>query len=111
MLVEHGELADARALGRPLLGELVQFGIAHGWSDHYASCLARSDRAADAVRLVGWGDALRAAKGLRRQPNEQRARDTVLAMAREVLGADAVGPVLAEGAGLGSEEACRLAEP
>ena len=34
-------LAEAQAMGRRLLPELCDLGIAHGWFDHYASCLAR----------------------------------------------------------------------
>ncbi|MBK6395792.1 MAG: hypothetical protein IPF73_14795 [Betaproteobacteria bacterium] len=82
MLVEHGDLAEAQAMGRRLLPELCELGIAHGWSDHYASCLARCGSVESAVRLVGWANALRLARGLRRQPNEERARDATLALAR-----------------------------
>jgi hypothetical protein len=63
------------------------------------------------VRLVGWADALRQARGEKRQPNEQRARDTTLALARESgLGAD-LGLLLTEGAALSAEEAHRMALP
>lgn len=87
MLVERGDLVEADALGRELLPELCELGITHGWSDHFASYLARIGNCDNAVRLVGWGDTLRRAKALKRQPNEQRARDTTLLLARQ-SGAD-----------------------
>jgi tetratricopeptide (TPR) repeat protein len=111
MLVEHGELAQARELARPLLPELAELNILHGWADHFASLLARGGRIADAVRLVGWADAIRSAKGLRRQPNEQRAREGVLAMANEDQSTAAVERLLAEGSRLDAQAACRLASP
>ncbi|MCU0814738.1 MAG: hypothetical protein MUC32_10685, partial [Burkholderiaceae bacterium] len=111
MLVEHGELAQARELARPLLPELAELNILHGWTDHFASLLARGGRIADAVRLVGWADAIRSAKGLRRQPNEQRAREGVLAMANEDQSTAAVERLLAEGSRLDAQAACRLASP
>lgn len=111
MLVEHGDLAEAQTAGRRLLPELCELGIAHGWSDHYASCLARTGSTEAAVRLVGWADALRFARGLRRQPNEQRARDAALALARARDPGVRFASLLAEGAALREEEAHRLAQP
>jgi len=111
MLVEHGDLADALALGCHVLAELRELGIVQGWSDHFASYLVRTSRTEAAVRLVGWGDAVRKAKGLRRQPNEQRARDTVLALARERDPAIDLGPLLADGAAMRDDEAHRTALP
>jgi hypothetical protein len=111
MLVEHGDLAEAQAMGRQLLPELGELGIAHGWSDHYASCLARCGSVESAVRLVGWADALRLTRGLRRQPNEERARDATLALARAGASAADLERMLAEGAALREEEAHRLARP
>ncbi|MBK7331623.1 MAG: winged helix-turn-helix domain-containing protein [Betaproteobacteria bacterium] len=111
MLVEHGDLAEAQAMGRRLLPELCELGIAHGWSDHYASCLARCGSVENAVRLVGWADALRLARGLRRQPNEERARDATLALARAGASAADLDRLLAEGAALREEDAHRLARP
>ena len=109
MLVEHGDLTEAQTLGRQLLPELCELRIAHGWSDHYASYLAQTGRSATAVRLVGWADSLRLAKELKRQPNEQRARQTVLAFARER--AIDCEQLLAEGAALCAKEAHQLALP
>jgi predicted ATPase/DNA-binding winged helix-turn-helix (wHTH) protein len=111
MLVEHGDLAEAQTVGRRLLPELCELNIAHGWSDHYASCLARCGSVERAVRLVGWADALRRARGLRRQPNEQRARNATLALACEGASAADLDRLLAEGAALSEQEAHRLARP
>lgn len=111
MLVERGNLGEAQALGRQLLPELCELQIAHGWSDHYASFLVRTGRSQAAVHLVGWSDALRLAKGLKRQPNEQRARDAVMALAHEREPEDTIEHLLAEGAALSAEQAHRLALP
>jgi predicted ATPase/class 3 adenylate cyclase len=110
MLVERGDLDEARSIGRELLPQMAELGIVHGWSDHFASCLARSGRGADAVRLVGWADALRAARGLNRQPNEQRARQATLAIARERDAGIDVDRLLAEGAVLAEAQAHRIAQ-
>lgn len=109
MLVEHGDLPEAQALGRELLPELCELGIAHGWSDHFASYLARTGKREIAVHLVGWADALRLAKGLRRQSNEQRARDAVLALARERIATIDLERLIAEGATLSAADAHRMA--
>jgi predicted ATPase len=111
MLVEHGDLAEARAVGRGVLPQLRELNLPHGWSDHFASLLARTGGTEDAVRLVGWADAGRLAKGLRRQPNEQRARETTLALARQSAPAADPGKLLAEGAELTEDEAYRLMMP
>jgi predicted ATPase/DNA-binding winged helix-turn-helix (wHTH) protein len=111
MLVEHGDLEAASALGRRLLPELVELDIAHGWSDHYASYFARTGCIDVALRLVGWADALRQARGLNRQPNEQRAREAVLALARERAAAGEVERLLGEGAALCAAEAHHLMSP
>jgi predicted ATPase/DNA-binding winged helix-turn-helix (wHTH) protein len=111
MLVEHEDLAEAQAMGRRLLPELCELGIAHGWFDHYASCLARCGSVESAVRLIGWADALRLARSLRRQPNEERARGATLALARAGASAADLDRLLAEGAALREEEAHRLARP
>lgn len=111
MLVERGHHGEAQALGRQLLPELCELQIAHGWTDHYASFLVRAGRSQDAVRLVGWSDALRLSKGLKRQPNEQRARDAVVALAGEREPAGSIELLLAAGAALSAEQAHRLALP
>lgn len=111
MLVERGDLAEARAIGQELLPELRALRITHGWSDHFASYLARTGNGEAAVRLVGWADALRAARGLRRQPNETRARETSLARVREVIDEKEVERLLADGAALSDDEVHRLALP
>jgi hypothetical protein len=50
----------------------------------------------------------RSFEGLRRQPDEQRARETALALAREREPAMDLELLLAEGAALSAEEAHRL---
>jgi len=111
MLVENADLAEAHALGRDVLPELCELQIAHGWSDHFASYLVRTGRDEDAIRLVGWADALRLARRLKRQPNEQRAREATLALAGERIPAVRLKRLLAEGATSSEAEAHRLAMP
>ena len=109
---QHGDLDEARPIGCELLPRMAEFGIVHSWSDYFASCPARSGRGANAMRMVGWANALRAAQRLNPQPKEgQRARDATIAIARErEVGVD-ICQLLAEGALLTESQAHRLAVP
>ena len=64
---------------------------------------------ADAARLSGYADAAYAAKATPRQANEARACNRLRALLRERLAADELERLLAEGAKLSEDEACRLA--
>lgn len=109
MLVEQGRDDEAaQSLWPALLREAFEFGLGHGWIDHHAAWRARRGDIDAALRLVGWADALRAARSLNRQPNERRARDAVLAAALRA-GVDAA-PLLAAGATLDEPAVRGIAE-
>ena len=108
MLVERGDLDEALVLGRSLLPDMCEMETQMGWSDHYASYLSRVGDRADAVRFVGWGDARRLASGLMRHPNEQRARDTALAIAQDGDVSCDIQRLLAEGVALSDADVRRL---
>src|SRR5207249_407636 len=105
---ERGELDEALAAaceGLPLRREL---GSAWVTMDHLALRAALAGKVANAARLTGFADSAFATKESSRQPNEARAHRRVLALLREKLAADALGPLLAEGAMMTEDEACRL---
>ena len=106
---ERGELAEALAAaseGLPLRKE-----GGHAWValNHLALRAALADKVANAARLAGYADATHAAKDAPRQPNEARARDRLQGLLRENLSPDELERLLAEGARMSEDEACRLA--
>ena len=66
-------------------------------------------KVASAARVTGYADAIYAAKEASRQPNEARARNRLLALLREKLSPDDIERLLADGATMSKDEACRLA--
>ena len=106
---ERGELDKALAAARE--GVPIRRGAGHAWRafDHLALRVALSGKTADAARLAGYADAAYAAKATPRQANEARACNRLRALLRERLAADELERLLAEGAKLSEDEACRLA--
>ena len=66
-------------------------------------------RIGDAARLAGYADAMLAAHDRVRQPNESRARQSLHAILSDKLAPDVLTRLLAEGADLSEDEACRIA--
>jgi hypothetical protein len=77
--------------------------------DHAALRAALAGNLANAARIAGFVDAAHSAKEATRQPNEARARERLGAMMREKLSSGEIERLLAEGAKLGEDEACRIA--
>jgi hypothetical protein len=77
--------------------------------DHLALRAALAGKLEDAARLAAFADSTFTAKETSRQPNEARARDRLEALLREKLAPDELERLLAEGAALTEDEACRLA--
>ena len=105
---ERGELAQALAAAReglPLRRE-TDF---RGAMDHLALRVALAGNVASAARVAGYANANYAARESSRQPNEARARARLHALLREKLVTDELDSLLAEGAKLSDDEACRLA--
>ena len=63
----------------------------------------------NAARVAGYADAAYAASQSVRQPNEARARERLHGLLHEEFSADEVLRLLAEGAKMSEDQACRLA--
>jgi predicted ATPase/class 3 adenylate cyclase len=105
---ERGELDEALAAAREGLQLLKEGGFAWSHLDHLALRAALTGKIADAVRVAGYADSTFAAKKMTRQPNEARARDRLQVVLQEEFPADELASLLAEGATLSEDDACRL---
>ena len=106
---ERGELAEALAAAREGLPPREEAGHAWVTLDHLALRAALADKLANAALLAGFADLTYKAKETSRQPNEARAHERVQALLREKLHPDELERLLAEGARMSEDEACRLA--
>ncbi|HEX9302513.1 MAG TPA: hypothetical protein VF959_09215, partial [Casimicrobiaceae bacterium] len=106
---ERGELDEALAAARE--GLPMRKAAGHAWSafDHLALRVALAGQTASGARLAGYSDAAYAAKATPREANEARARDRLQALLRERLDESELERLLAEGATMSEDEACRLA--
>jgi hypothetical protein len=106
---ERGELAEALAAAREGLPMCKEAG--HAWNklDYLALRAALAGNVGNAARLAGYADSAVVAKESPRQPNEARARAGLQALLREKLHPDELERLLAEGAKMSEDEACRLA--
>jgi predicted ATPase len=106
---ERGELDEALAAAREGLPLLQEAG--HAWNvlDHLALRAALADKVSNAARIAGYADSIHTAKKSTRQPNEARARERLQALLREKLDRNELDRLLAEGAKLSEDDACRLA--
>jgi len=103
---ELGEALDAAREGLPLLRDA---GMAWYVLDHLALRAALAGKVADAAHLAGFTDSAHTAKEAVRQPNEARAQRRLQTLLREQLATGELTRLLAEGAKMGEDEACRLA--
>ncbi len=106
---ERGELAEALAAAREGLPSREEAGHAWVTLDHLALRAALAGKLANAALLVGFADLTYKAKETSRQPNEARAHARLQALLREKLHPDELERLLAEGAKMSENEACRLA--
>jgi tetratricopeptide (TPR) repeat protein len=109
VLVEKGAVDEALSLQREGLPLVKESGSAWLFADHVALRAARAGKLQSAGRLAGYADSVHAANGAARQFIEARTRDRLAAVLREKLPADEVDRLLAEGARMSEDEACRLA--
>jgi hypothetical protein len=77
--------------------------------DHAALRAALAGKLANAARVAGFADATYVAKKSLRQPNEARAHARLQVLLREKLHPDELERLLAEGAKMSEDEACRMA--
>ena len=107
---ERGELDEALAAAReglPLFN--VAAGVVWYLLEHLALRAAMAGSVVNAARLAGFADMAYLSKKASRQPNEARAHDRLHMLLREKLAPDELERLLAEGAKLTEDEACRLA--
>jgi len=108
-LTEQGNLDEARSVAREALPLLREDETAWLWFDHFALLAAQCEHIEDSARLAGYAEAALVAHERVRQPNETRARTALDELLRARLPGDRLGPLSAEGALLGVEDACELA--
>jgi hypothetical protein len=109
VLTERADLDEALAAAREGLPLLKLGGYVWIFVDHVALRAAMAGKVANAARLAGFTDSIFAAKETSRQPNEARARKRLQALLREKLAPDELERLLAEGAKMSEDEACRIA--
>jgi predicted ATPase/DNA-binding winged helix-turn-helix (wHTH) protein len=106
--VERGELAEALVVAREGLPLLQDGGYAWLYLDCAALRAALSGRIYDAARVMGYADSMFQAKSQRRSGNEARARTRLHQLLCKKLAPVEMQRLLAEGADLTDEEACKL---
>ena len=107
--VERGELGEALVAAQEGLPLLKEFGMVWHPLDHLALRAALAGKVANAARLAGFTDGAHIARKMSRQPNEVRAQARLRALLRENIAPDQLERLLAEGARMSEDEACRLA--
>ena len=109
VLTERGELDEALVAAREALPLLTDGGYAWSFLDHVALRAAMAGKVANAARVAGHADSTFAAKKTSRQFNEARAHERLHALLREKLHPAELERLLAEGAKMSEDHACRLA--
>jgi predicted ATPase/DNA-binding winged helix-turn-helix (wHTH) protein len=106
---ERGEPGEALAAAQEGLPLLKEVGMVWYSLDHLALRAALTGNFANAARLAGFADSGHIERKVSRQPNEARAHARLQALLREKLALDELERLLAEGAKLTQDEACRMA--
>jgi hypothetical protein len=106
---ERGELDVALTAAREGLPLLKDSGRVWYLLDHLALRAALAGKLANAARLAGYADSAVVEKQSPRQPNEARAYARLRTLLGEKLAPDELERLLAEGAKMSDDEACRLA--
>jgi predicted ATPase/DNA-binding winged helix-turn-helix (wHTH) protein len=109
VLVERGDFEEALSAAREGIELRKVGGDTSGALDHLALRAALVGRWADAARLTGYADAMFAGRGTVRQINEARARARLDRLLRDRLDGNERAQLMAEGATMTEENACRLA--
>ena len=109
VLTERGKLDEALLVAREAIPLRNEDGMAWCTLDHLALRAALAGKPAIAACLAGHSDSMFAAKETSRQPNEARARGRLQSLLREKLAPGEFERLLAEGAKMSEDEACRLA--
>jgi tetratricopeptide (TPR) repeat protein len=106
---ERGELDEALAAAREGLPLLRELGYAWIVMDHFALRAVLARGYVSAARLAGYADFIYTTKETSRGPNEVRAHARLQTLLCEKFTRDELERLLAEGAKLSEDEACRVA--
>jgi non-specific serine/threonine protein kinase len=109
VLIERGDFDEALSAAREGLELTKTGGYVSAALDHLALRAALVGRWADAARLSGYVDAVVTAGSVVREPNEARARTRLDHVLGERLDTERRAALMAEGATMSEEDACRLA--
>jgi predicted ATPase/DNA-binding winged helix-turn-helix (wHTH) protein len=109
VLIERGDFDEALSAAREGIELRKAIGDTSGALDHLALRAALVGRWTDATRLAGYIDALFATRGTVRQVNEARARAHLDRLLHDRLDTNERAKLIAEGATMTEEDACRLA--
>ena len=107
--VERHELGAALAAARVGLPLRQEAGFAWGALDHLALRAALAGKLIQAAQITGYAGAAFALKAATRQPNGARAHARLKTLLQDKLDPLDLARLMAEGAGLGEDQACRLA--
>ena len=109
VLIERGDFDEALRLAREGLELAKTGGYVSAALDHLALRAALIGRWADAAHLAGYVDAVVTAGSVVREPNEARARTRLDHVLGDRLDTERRAALVAEGARMSEEDACRLA--
>ena len=109
VLIERGDLAGALIAAREALPLLSGVGNAWLFMEHLALRTMLVGSVENAARVAGFAAAAFDTNELQRQPNEARAHARLYALLRERMESDELKRLLAQGAEMSEEEACRIA--
>jgi len=109
VLTERGKLDQAFVAAHEGLPLVKEDGSAWIFADHVALRAALAGKLSNAARLAGYSQYTWAANEAKRQPIEARAHERLCALLREKLDRGELERLVAEGAKLSEDEACRLA--
>jgi non-specific serine/threonine protein kinase len=109
VLTEMGKLDEALVTAREGLPLVAEGGSAWIFSDSLALRAGLAGKLSAAARLAGFADHIFVVKQATRHPIDLRHRKKLHALLREKFAPDELEGLLAEGAKLSEDEACRLA--
>jgi len=109
VLTEMGKLDEALVTAREGLPLVAEGGSAWIFSDSLALRAGLAGKLCAAARLAGFADHIFVVKQATRHPIDLRHRKKLHALLREKFAPDELEGLLAEGAKLSEDEACRLA--
>jgi tetratricopeptide (TPR) repeat protein len=109
VLTERGNVVAALEAAREALPLLSGVGRAWRFMDHLALRAALAGNLVNGAQLVGFADSMAVINGTAREPNEARAHARAHALLRERLDPVELEHLLAKGAKITEDEACRMA--